>query len=215
MSRSCAIKGLSDVKVQIHELDNGIRIFYMPMKGMKLSYIRLATRSGMDAEVTQDLEAAHAIEHMMGDFTSKLHPNAKKMNQKMDMRGIMSNAYTTRGAVWYWMKGMSTFSDWMLSAILATYLQPHMDPNIFTQEMQSIEQELRSDISDTWYSLDTKMHQVLFAGLPSGVSSKKRLANVPNLTLNQLKKLRELWYQPQLIDFYLAGGSTEEASEDS
>ena len=179
MSRSCAIKGLSDVKVQIHELDNGIRIFYMPMKGMKLSYIRLATRSGMDAEVTQDLEAAHAIEHMMGDFTSKLHPNAKKMNQKMDMRGIMSNAYTTRGAVWYWMKGMSTFSDWMLSAILATYLQPHMDPNIFTQEMQSIEQELRSDISDTCILLTQKCIKFFLQGYHQVYPARKDLPMYP------------------------------------
>ena len=152
----------------------------MPMPGTGLSYIQLGTSMGMDAETDPGTwELAHAIEHMRAPLTSKKYPDAKKMNEQMDLRGISSNATTSRQTVRYYMKGLKEHTDWMMDALLATYLQPHFDAKIFKQEMNAIEQELRSDISETWHDLDTKMYAVLFKGLPIAVTTRQKLKNVP------------------------------------
>ena len=186
-----------DIRVHQETLPNGLRIFYMPMPNVGVSYISLTTRMGMDAEQEpQLLETAHAIEHMVADMTSKKHPDAKKMNEEMDLRGINNNAHTARGRVWYWMKGLKRYTDWMIDAIISSYVHPHYDSKVFRQEMKSIEQELRSEISETWFSLDEKVAATVYKGLPSGISERVRIKNVPKISLNQLRKLRALWYQP-------------------
>ena len=158
-------------------------------------------------------ESAHAIEHMRAAMTSKKYPDAKKMSEQMDLRGISSNATTSRETVRYYMKGLKEHTDWMVNALLATYLQPHFDAKIFKQEMQAIEQELRSDISETWHELDTKMYAILFKGQPISVSTKQKLKNVPNLSIASLRKLEKPWYQPQLVQLYISGDVSRKTLE--
>lgn len=195
-----------DVPVRVFKLDNGLRIFHLPMRGCPVSYVRLGTRMGMNAEDKKVLwESAHAIEHMLAGMTSKKNPSAKDMTREMNQRGISSNAYTTRTSVYYYMSGLAAQTKWMLDAVVATYLEPHFDQRVFKQEMNAVTQELNSDIADTWYHLDMKTTQELFPGLPISVTTKDKLSNVKNLTPTKLFKLAKLWYEPQLVDLYLAG----------
>ena len=202
LSRICSQK----IKYNVTHLKNKLRIVSIPLPNCGIFHLQLTTTVGIDGETSPNLiECAHSLEHMLAAFTSEKNKNAKKLSKEMDLRGISSNAETTDESVSYWLTGLSTYQLWMIDTLCDSYLYPYFDKTIFKQEMNSIKQELRSMISETWYKLDDKVKTTLFKDLPRGLSETKRLENVKNISIKLLNDLMEKWYQPQLVTVYMIG----------
>ena len=192
-----------DTKVQQKILSNGINIFLLPRKNTKILYVQVSSKYGENMENSPGI--VHLFEHLISFFTSKKYPNANKNSQYLDQEALENNASTDDEQMSLWIKGLSTHHDLMLDLIVNVLLHPQIDATKLKQEKNAVRQELKNEISDTWYDCNTLADKWIYKGTNQSISTRKILKNVDKITLRQLNKLRNYIFDPRLLVIFIAG----------
>jgi predicted Zn-dependent peptidase len=187
------------------KLKNGIRLLYVPVKGSSTVYIEYCILNGTINENQDTLEHGHILEHMNAKFTSKKYPNAVKNIEEMNNLGCQSNASINDYMTKYYIEGLADYKDYFTDLVLNAYIDPVIDSNIFTQEKQSVVEELQSGKNYMWHSLDNKINSTLYSGHPKSFTLQQSISNTKKTSLKDLEKFRKNFYKTTSTLFVIAG----------
>jgi predicted Zn-dependent peptidase len=85
------------------ELSNGLKILYLPVKTAESVFVSLIGKVGRRAEESNEVGAAHFLEHLFFDGTQK-RPNALRLSQFLEYHGGEHNGFTSAEVVEYFVK---------------------------------------------------------------------------------------------------------------
>src|SRR3989344_8552624 len=84
-------------------LDNGLRIFTIPMAGSLTATVTVLVEAGSEYETKEINGLSHFLEHMCFKGTTK-RPNALHITSELDSIGAAYNAFTGGGGTGYYPK---------------------------------------------------------------------------------------------------------------
>jgi predicted Zn-dependent peptidase len=154
----------------------------------------MIVRGGFYEQLEEHIGYAHAVEHMLSFYTSQKYPSTKTNEDTLSRLGIKSNAYTTNHYTGYWLTALEKNFIFMLDLMLCVFLYPHFDTSKFQAEKEAVKKELDRIINETWYSLETKIDEIIYNNTNNAISTKEEKANIERLDLNSIQKAHERFY---------------------
>lgn len=190
--------------------NNGVRIYWLPLESEVLT-LRFTVLLGFQNEGEQSIaEFCHANEHMAAKFTSKKYKDGSSVTEQLQKLGVQSNASTSISETSYYMTGPSVNQSKMVDIFMNSIFDPVYDKKLFESEMMSVENELQSIISDTWYTYNNAEAKILYPGTPLGRTEEDRIKNIQRLResksgARELMEWRKKTYHPSRCCFFIHG----------
>ena len=194
-----------DLKHELVKYPNGLRVLMIPMPKSQVVYYETQILAGSYYETAKEIETAHFLEHLNGQFTSKKYPSARKTTELLDKLGVQHNAYVTEYISGYHLFGQRQNAQKIFDILAQALVNFQMDKRVFKQEQNSILEELTEHINNHWYPIEQRCHEILFPDHPGSRSVQGSIDNVVKLHELDLIGYRKRLYQPDRILMILAG----------
>jgi len=194
-----------DLEYKLKKYENGLLVLYVPMPKSYIIYYEAQILAGRYYEEPSEIESAHFLEHLNGQFTSKKYPHAQEMAKLLEQLGVQNNAYVSDYLTGYYLYGQQKHATKLFEILSESLTNFFIDKKILKQERNSILEELEENINDHWYQIEQKAQEILFPGHPGNRSIQTSIDNVKHLTLNDLLNYRKRLYQPDRMLITIVG----------
>lgn len=164
-----------------HTLSNGLRVVYVPFKGVYSLTYRLIGRAGGGWETMNQHGVAHFLEHVVFEG-SKKYPSAKKLSNVISDVGGWNNGYTSYDYVSYVAKTLSEDLDRGLDYLSQLVTEPLLKPSDILKHRQIIAQELKS-------ALDVPLKKFMMNSIKIDAHNTSRYHYPLIGTLNDINKV--------------------------
>jgi len=143
----------------IKKLDNGLRIIYVPFKGVYSATFELLGRVGALWEKPEELGMAHFIEHLAFDGTEK-YPDPETFRGLIEDIGGNLNAYTSYFEVDYQVKVIKTEMERAFDFLSQQVMHPLFKQDDIEKQRTIISQEYQMYLDDpvSKFQLDSSKH---------------------------------------------------------
>jgi predicted Zn-dependent peptidase len=184
------------MKYQEHILENGLRIFLVPVPSFQSISMGIFVRVGSRYEQAAEAGVSHFIEHMLFKGTI-MRPSAKIIAETIEGVGGVSNAYTSQEATVYYAKAAAVQASTVINVLADMVKQPLFDPAEFEKERYVIGEELNMiyDSPDSWASV--LLDQVMWPDHPLGQNIVGTPTSLSNLSRDSLASFFKASYHPQ------------------
>src|SRR5262245_5769677 len=167
---------------QLHRLENGLRIYLVPVPSFQSVSLSIFVRVGSRYERCAQAGVSHFIDHMLFKGTER-RPSARIIAETIEGVGGMSNAYTSQEATVYYAKVAAPQASTALDVLADMVRHPLFEPGEFEKERYVIGEELNMiyDSPDSWANV--LLDQVLWpnhslghniVGTPESLTSLSR-----------------------------------------
>jgi len=181
---------------QAHTLENGLRVYLIPVPVFQSVSIGVFVRVGSRYERQAEAGVSHFIEHMLFKGTTR-RPSARIIAETIEGVGGLSNAYTSQEATVYYAKVASAQASTALDVLADLVRHPLFDPAEFEKERYVIGEELNMiyDSPDSWANV--LLDQVLWPNHPLGHNIVGTAESLTTLSRDALTAYFEAGYHPQ------------------
>jgi predicted Zn-dependent peptidase len=189
---------------QVHRLENGLRIYLVPVPGFQSVSLGIFVRVGSRYERSAAAGVSHFIEHMLFKGTAR-RPSAKIIAETIEGVGGMSNAYTSQEATVYYAKVAAAQASTALDVLADMVRHPLFDPVEFEKERYVIGEELNMiyDSPDSW--ADILLEQVLWPNHPLGHNIVGTADSLTSLSRDTLTRFFQTNYHPDNVLVAIGG----------
>lgn len=196
-----------DHSYSTHVLPCGLKVLFVPMKGIGHVHIQIYVGFGSQSETTKEtLEMAHMVEHMQSKYTSKKHPKSKPIAKWMADTGCRGNASTHLPYTLYYTTCLKQYFHQVLDVQLRSMTDFVMDMTVFDAERNSVIEEIQTKwLNWTWIKLHEKTQKKLsqVPCLRSEASERVRL--VKKMKAEDVLRFRNRHYDPSKMMIVVAG----------
>lgn len=181
---------------QAHTLQNGLRIYLIPVPIFQSVSIGIFVRVGSRYERQAEAGVSHFIEHMLFKGTTR-RPSARIIAETIEGVGGVSNAYTSQETTVYYAKVAGAQASTALDVMGDMVRHPLFDPAEFEKERYVIGEELNMiyDSPDSW--VNVLLDQVLWPNHPLGHNIVGTAESLTGLSRDALTAYFGANYQPQ------------------
>lgn len=152
---------------EVYTLANGLRIFLVPIAGIKSVSVGIFVGVGSRYEAHEHAGVSHFIEHMLFKGTAQ-RPTSRVIAEAIEGIGGLSNAYTDQELTVYYAKVAASQSVKVLNVLTDMVRHSRFDPLDIEREQQVIDEEIDMvyDSPDEW--IDILLDQLLWPEHPLG-----------------------------------------------
>ena len=190
-------------------LDNGLRVIYLPIEGVRSASVGIWVSAGSRHEEPQEQGISHFIEHMV--FKGTARRSSLDISEEMDSLGGGLNAYTTREYTRYYAQTLGENAAAALDILTDMLMHPLFDENELELERGVILDEMAM-YED---SGEDVAHEKLCAAVWPQSSLGCPIAGIPEtvstLTAGDLHRYRQCHYTPERM-VVVAAGSYDRAA---
>ncbi|NJN92964.1 MAG: insulinase family protein [Anaerolineales bacterium] len=181
---------------QTHILENGLRVYLIPVPIFQSVSIGIFVRVGSRYERQPEAGVSHFIEHMLFKGTTR-RPSARIIAETIEGVGGVSNAYTSQETTVYYAKVAAAQASTALDVLGDMVRHPLFDPAEFEKERYVIGEELNMiyDSPDSWASV--LLDQVLWPDHPLGHNIVGTAESLTGLSRDALTAYFGANYHPQ------------------
>jgi predicted Zn-dependent peptidase len=181
---------------QEHILENGLRIFLVPLSSFQSISAGIFVRVGSRYEQAAEAGVSHFIEHMLFKGTTN-RPSAKIIAETIEGVGGVSNAYTSQEATVYYAKVAAAQASTAINVLADMVRHPLFDPAEFEKERYVIGEELNMiyDSPDSWVGV--LLDQVMWPKHPLGHNIVGTPESLTSLSRDRLASFFKASYHPQ------------------
>ena len=183
------------------ELSNGLRLLHIPSDTAAV-YVSMMGTVGRRAELDSEIGAAHFLEHLFFDGTTK-RLSAIDIAMFTERLGAIKNGTTGQELVNYWIKILAKEAEAAFDFVSDIFLNSRLEE--IEKERSVIAQEAanrRDDPDDTLYRL---MIATLYPNQTVGRTIFDEDINLPNINLEVLKAYQKRNYVAQNFVLCVAG----------
>lgn len=181
---------------QTHILENGLRVYLIPVPIFQSVSIGIFVRVGSRYERQAEAGVSHFIEHMLFKGTTR-RPSARIIAETIEGVGGVSNAYTSQETTVYYAKVAAAQASTAFDVLADMARHPLFDPAEFEKERYVIGEELNMiyDSPDSWASV--LLDQVLWPNHPLGHNIVGTAESLTGLNRDALTAYFGANYHPQ------------------
>jgi predicted Zn-dependent peptidase len=173
----------------------------MRLPDTDITKVEMVVRGGFFQQLEEHIGYAHAVEHMLSFYTSVKYPSARNNEDDLSRLGIDGNAFTSTHTTGYWLTGLNNHLEYILDLMLHTITEPLFDITKLHSEKEAVKKELDRIINKTWYTLDTKINELIYNNTNCAFSTDYEKDNVDRLTQSLLEDTHDRYYIPSNIIF--------------
>ncbi len=137
-------------KVEVKELDNGLKLMLIDVKGAVTFKLEIINRGGYRIAKSDQFELPHLLEHLAFDGNKK-YPDKEKYMFEIEKRGVYQNATTATNLIKYYYDGVCSETEDIIDLALAQYCHPLFRQDDINNEMEVIDNELSRYLEDDIY----------------------------------------------------------------
>lgn len=189
-------------KYQTWTLSNGLDVVFTPMPHTESVYIILTGKVGRRAEHDNETGAAHFLEHLFLDGTTK-RPSAQEINRFIESVGGSRNGFTGPEEVGYHGKVVKNNAEYMFDFISDIFQHSLLEE--FQKERDVIAQEAAQDQDDPMRSLMFQRITTMFPGQGIGQTIFEEEKNLPNMTPDVIQTYYRRTYTASNFALGIAG----------
>lgn len=197
---------LDRFQVEGYLLPNGLQLLLKPGDERAHVSIRLVVGVGFDDFSCTDQELPHLLEHLL--FSGIDEHGEGGLEERMQALGGEWNAFTSSADTTFVIEAPARNQRKVLDLLLAAITQTRIDDNVLASTKRIIEHEDGTHHSHLQHLLDKPAQD-------SNASSQLAIelglkcpqpAEVTDLTLEQVREVRQNWYAPNNMSLIVVGG---------
>src|SRR3989344_1090166 len=174
-------------------LDNGLRIFTIPMAGSLTATVTVLVEAGSEYETKEINGLSHFLEHMCFKGTTK-RPNALHITSELDSIGAAYNAFTGGEVTGYYAKAEAKHLDKILDVVSDIYLNQVFDPKEIDKERGVIIEEINLYEDLPTHRIHEIFMNLLYGDQPAGWDVAGRKEVIRELKREDFLKYRSERY---------------------
>src|SRR5262245_40226332 len=192
--------------IQVHTLDNGLKVYLKPVPGAATVTTMVAYRVGSSDEDLDSTGLAHYLEHLLFKGTDKLFPG--DIDRQTLRSGGANNAYTTDDYTVYHFDFASEYWEVPLKIEADRMRNLRIDEkHEFQQEKGAVTAELDRNEDRPWDLEEKAILPLLFGKLaPYGHPVIGEREHVRGATAEIIKRHYDKWYHPNNAVLVVCGG---------
>ena len=156
---------LYQMKIQTHQLDNGIRIIHHPVKSA-VAHCGIMINTGSRDEAAPEQGMAHFIEHALFKGTKKRKP-FHILSRLEDVGGEL-NAYTTKEETWYYASFVNNYYERSIELLSDLIFNASLPEKELEKEKDVIMDEIYSYLDSPSEAIFDDYEELIFHGHPIG-----------------------------------------------
>ncbi len=129
--------------VIIKQLNNGLKVVYLPFPGIDSVTLRLFGRAGSMWENLDQMGIAHFVEHMVFEGSNK-YPKAEKLSKVVSDVGGKTNGFTSEDIVGYTVKLLKSDVEKGFEYLAEVVLHPLIKDEDVEKQREIISQEIKT-----------------------------------------------------------------------
>lgn len=192
---------------QAHTLENGLRIFMVPLNSFQSVSMGIFVRIGSRYESEAESGTSHFIEHMLFKGTTQ-RPTAKLIAEAIEGIGGVSNAYTGPETTVYYAKAAASQTRIVINFLTDLVRNPLFDSMEFEKERFIIGEEINMvyDAPDSWANI--VLDQVIWPNHPLGQNVAGTHQSLAGISRDTLISFFKKSYHPKNV-LVAVGGAFE------
>jgi predicted Zn-dependent peptidase len=190
------------------ELPGGLVVLTEAMPSVRSASIGVWVRAGSIIEQPGEMGVSHLLEHMVFKGTRRRTP--RELALVLERLGGSLDAYTTREHTSYQARVLDTDIDIALDVLADLVLHPLLRDEDLELEREVVLEEIAT-VEDTPDDLVFDLHSTLMWGdHPYGYSILGTRDTVAALTVSDLRRVHDTWYEPRGLVVAAAGNVEHE-----
>ncbi|MFA6250071.1 MAG: pitrilysin family protein [Candidatus Shapirobacteria bacterium] len=192
-------------KIQVKELDNGIKVVLMPLKGMKAVTVEVFLEVGAKFEEKDEFGMSHFLEHMAFKGTHK-RPTAESINKEIDSKGASYNAETGLETTSYHITTIKENFGWAVEMVADILENPVFEPDALEREKGVIIEEIRMYKDNPMMGLSGDFCKQVWGGNSRGCFNVSgEVENIESIDREKLLQFRDKYIDSRRIVVAVAG----------
>lgn len=198
-------------KYFIDQLDNQLRVLTVPDSNFSYTLFSLFGKIGRRSERDDEIGAAHFLEHLFFDGTSK-RPNAYEINKFIEDNGGAKNGITTTETVEYFVKILPHKSDIGCEFLSDIFFNSLLKDEDIKKERNVIRQEVAMRKDNPNDFLTRLRRSTLYPNQAVGRTIFDEEPNLDKIDVNLLKRYMNRVYNSSNFILCVSGNITREES---
>lgn len=167
-------------------LSNGLRVLYVPWPNSESVTISMMGKVGRRAEAHKEIGAAHFLEHLFFDGTTK-RPSALEVDSFIEYYGGVTNGSTSQETVEYWVKTLSKYDETAFDFLSDIFFNSLLRDSDIEKEKRVIGQEAASRRDDPQSIIYRSRLATLYPDQKIGQTIYDEEINLPNISAEILR----------------------------
>lgn len=201
------------MKIVSRVLPTGLRVFLIPMRGVKSLTGLFVVKAGWRYETEKEIQGlSHFLEHMAFKGTRK-RPTAQDIATEIEGKGADTNASTGEESIFYYIKSASRFKEMVYDVLSDIVLSPLLDQAEIDMEAGTIIEEIRFYESTPMNHVVQLWPKLLYGDQPAGANGLGTEETVRSFKRNQFVDYMQQLYTASNSAVILAGRLEDEDKE--
>jgi len=191
------------------QLENGLRVIYVPMKGTETATAILYVGAGSRHEQKKVSGLAHFFEHMAFKGTTR-RPDKLAISRELDSVGAVHNAMTSFEYTVYWVKADSAHVELSVDILADMVTNPLLPPVEIEKERGVILGELDMYEDDPYQVAAKNLNELMYGDHPIGRDVGGTKESVRAITRDDFIDFRNQYYHGAQSVLVIAGKFKQE-----
>ena len=187
-----------DIDYNIFNLNNGIKVIYIPRNDNNISSISVFCKVGQRNEPDDLTGASHFLEHMLFKGT-KLRPKSKNISGELDSIGAYFNAYTDKNLTSYIVKLDSKYFKKGIDILSDMLLNSKIDDDDVKIEKQVVIEEISRARDNPADLISDKIYELIYKDHPLEHSIGSTNEKISNYNRNRVYEYYKKYYSSNNI----------------
>ena len=185
-------------------LPNGLEVIVVPSGGVPLATVELVVKNGAFTQTPEYAGLAHLYEHMFFKANDS-YPQPDEFMDRAANLGAVFNATTREELVSYYLTVVADSVEGGMQFLNAALRGAQFRPDELAREKQVVLGEYDRAESSPWFRLDEKVSRVLWGSFFSRKNTIGDREVIANVTPQQMRTIRDLYYVPNNSALIVAG----------
>ena len=187
-----------DIEYNIFNLNNGIKVIYLPRHDNNISSISVFCKVGQRNEPDDLTGASHFLEHMLFKGT-KIRPKSKNISGELDSVGAYFNAYTDKNLTSYIVKIDSKFFKKGIDILSDMLLNSKIDEKDVKIEKQVVIEEISRSRDNPADLISDKIYELIYKDHPLEYSIGSTYEKIANYDRDRVYEYYKKFYSSNNI----------------
>jgi len=192
-------------------LDNGIKLYVIPIEGVETIGIAIYVNVGSIYEEKEYRGISHFLEHMM--FKTNRKYKANEIDMGLELNGGFANAMTSTHYTVYFIECLKGKFDKIVDILFSMFENDRFLEDEFEKEKKIIISEIERTRNDPEGRLFSLIQRSVFGDSDYGEEIGGNIETVNNITKDILEEFKTKYYTPKNMFILLEGNITEKDIE--
>jgi len=197
--------------MRVETLDNGIKLYAVPIEGIETIGIGIYVNIGSIYEEKEYRGISHLLEHMM--FKTNRKYKASEIDMGLELNGGFANAMTSTHYTIYFVECIKEKFDKIIDILFSMFENDKFLEDEFEKEKKVIISEIERIRNDPEERLFSLIQRSVFGDSDYGEEIGGSRESVENITKDILEEFKAKYYTPKNMFILLEGNVTEKDIE--